>query len=135
MRSRASAARLEIEGTVDLLSKAQLAFSLHSYVLQPLSFGSNIDRQHAEAMMPIDRDESPVTSDDDDDADGCLCGMEHLDEEATSDLELPSASGGIEADRDAQPADDETDVDGCELDFTESDQTTDAELPVTAGGT
>jgi len=85
--------------------------------------------------MPIDRDESLVTSDDDEDADGCLCGMEHLDEEATSDLELPFASGGIEADKDAQPAADETDVDGCELDFTESDQTTDAELPVTAGGT
>jgi hypothetical protein len=90
--------------------------------------------RHAEAMMPIGRDESPVTNNDDEDADGCLCGMEHLDEDATSDLELPSASGGIEADKDEQRADDETDVDGCELDFTGTDQTTDEELPVTAGG-
>jgi hypothetical protein len=89
---------------------------------------------HAEAMMPIDRDESPVTNDDDEDADGCLCGMEHLDEHATSDLELPSASGGIAVDKDEQQADDETDVDGCELDFTGTDQTADEELPVTAGG-
>ena len=84
--------------------------------------------------MPIDRDGLPVTDDDDEDADGCLCGIEHLDDDATSDLELPSTSGGIESDEEKQAAHDETDVDGCELDFTEVDQTTDEELPVTTGG-
>jgi hypothetical protein len=84
--------------------------------------------------MPIDRDESPATDDDAEDADGCLCGMEHLDDEATSDLELPSTSGGVDTGDEQQPADNEDDVDGCELDFTKIDQTTDEELPVAVGG-
>ncbi len=86
--------------------------------------------------MPIERDGSPATDDDAEDADGCLCGMEHLDDDATSDLELPSASGGVETDEEERP-DDHDDVDGCELDefdFTETDQTTDEELPVASGG-
>jgi hypothetical protein len=82
--------------------------------------------------MPIDRDESPAT--DDEDEDSCLCGMDHPDDDATSDLELPSASGGVDTDDEEPPADDEDDVDGCELDFTTTDQTTDEELPVTVGG-
>jgi len=93
-----------------------------------------MDRHAREEVMPIDRDGSPTTDDDAEDADGCLCGMEHLEDDATSDLELPSASGGIDTDDEGQPADDEDDVDGCELDFNETDQTTDEELPVTAGG-
>jgi hypothetical protein len=84
--------------------------------------------------MPIDRDESPATDDDAEDADGCLCGMEHPDDEATSDLELPSASGGVDTGDEEQPDDNEDDVDGCELDFTTTDQTTDEELPVAVGG-
>jgi hypothetical protein len=88
-----------------------------------------------EEIMPIDRDGSPATDDDAEDADGCLCGMEHLDDDVTSDLELPSASGGVEVDEEEQPGDDEDDIDGCGVDFTEIDQTTDEELPVAAGGT
>jgi len=84
--------------------------------------------------MPIDRDGSALTDDDDDDADGCLCGMEHLDEDTTSDLELPMVAGGVETDDDVHPDDDEDDVDGCELDFTKTDQTTDEELPIASGG-
>ena len=70
--------------------------------------------------------------DDDEDADHCICGMEHLEDEATLDEELPPASGGIES-GDARQ-DDEDDLDGCELDFTAAEQTDDAELPVTVGG-
>lgn len=84
--------------------------------------------------MPIDRDGSLANDDDSEDADGCLCGMDHLDDDATSDLELPSASGGVETGDDEPPDDNEDDVDRCELDFSQTDQTTDEELPVAAGG-
>ena len=57
--------------------------------------------------MPIDRDGSPATDDDAEDADGCLCGMDHLDDDPTSDLELPAASGGVETDDEEQPGDDD----------------------------
>jgi hypothetical protein len=87
-----------------------------------------------EDIMPIDRETSPPSDDDLDDADGCLCGLEHLDDDATSDLELPTASGGIEVSVEELPADDEDDVDGCDLDFAEVDHTADEELPVTVGG-
>ena len=86
--------------------------------------------------MPIDRDESPVTSDDDEDADGCLCGMEHVGD-PTSDVELPPAIGGIQIEAAAEAdgnEDNEDDVDGCELDFRLDDPTSDEELPVTIGG-
>ena len=85
--------------------------------------------------MPIARDGSPATDDDSEDADGCLCGIDHRDDDETSDLEVPAASGGIETDDEEPPGDGEDDVDGCELDFTEIDQTTDEELPVAVGGT
>jgi hypothetical protein len=84
--------------------------------------------------MPIDRDTPPPGDDEIDDADGCLCGLEHLEDEITSDQELPTASGGVEVVVDERPADDEDDVDGCDLDFAEDDHTTDEELPVTVGG-
>jgi hypothetical protein len=84
--------------------------------------------------MLIDRDTAPPPDDDHDDADGCLCGLEHVDDDATSDLELPTTSGGVEIVDDELPADDEDDVDGCDLDFAEVDHTADEELPVTVGG-
>jgi len=77
--------------------------------------------------------DSPPVPDDDEDADDCICGMEHLDE-ATSDEELPSASGGVEASEEEQQGN-EDDVDGCELDFSAVEQTDDKELPVAVGGT
>jgi hypothetical protein len=82
--------------------------------------------------MPADGDPTPVPGDDED-ADDCICGMEHLEDEVTSDAELPPASGGIETVEEAQP-DNEDDVDGCELDFTTAEQTGDEELPATVGG-
>jgi hypothetical protein len=85
-------------------------------------------------MMPINRDGSPLQDVNDDDADGCLCGMEHRDDETTSDLELPMVTGGVETGDEVQPGDDEDDVDGCDLDFTKTAQTTDEELPVAEGG-
>jgi hypothetical protein len=88
-----------------------------------------------EGSMPIDRDTTTAADQDDDDADGCLCGMDHLDENATLDEELPDASGGVETDDEVQPDEDEDDVDGCELDFTAEDQTSDEELPIAVGGT
>jgi hypothetical protein len=84
-----------------------------------------------EEVMPGDGDAPPVP--DDEDADGCLCGMEHLEDEATSDEELPAASGGIEAAEEEQ-LDGEDDLDGCGLDFTAAEQTDDEELPAAVGG-
>ncbi|KMO33309.1 hypothetical protein VQ02_21175 [Methylobacterium variabile] len=37
--------------------------------------------------------------DDHDHADGCLCGHDHADGEATHDHDLPAAEGGVEAAR------------------------------------
>jgi len=82
--------------------------------------------------MPTEGDARAVPRDDDDDADDCVCGMEHLEDEATSDEELPPASGGI-ATAVEEPQDNEDDVDGCELDFTAAEQTDDEELPASAG--
>jgi hypothetical protein len=88
---------------------------------------------HMEEIMLADGD-TPLVPDDDQDADDCICGMEHLEDEATSDEELPPASGGIEAAENG-PQDNEDDVDGCELDFTAAEQTDDQELPAAIGGT
>lgn len=82
--------------------------------------------------MSADGD-APMVPDDDEDADNCLCGMEHLEDETTSDAELPPATGGIETAREEQ-LDGEDDADGCELDFTAAEQTGDEELPVAVGG-
>jgi hypothetical protein len=87
-----------------------------------------------EGSMPIGPDTSLAADQDDDDTDGCVCGMDHLDEDVTSDEELPNASGGVETDDEEQPDADEDDIDACELDFTIDDQTTDEELPVAIGG-
>ena len=81
--------------------------------------------------MPADGDAPPVP---DDDEDECICGMEHLEDEATSDEELPPASGGVET-AEEEHQDNEDDVDGCELDFTAAEQTDDEELPAAIGGT
>lgn len=80
--------------------------------------------------MPAD-DTPPAL---DEDADDCICGMEHVEEEATSDEELPPTSGGIQIPAEEQ-RDDQDDVDGCELDFTTAQQTNDGELPAAVGGT
>jgi hypothetical protein len=86
-----------------------------------------------EEIMPADGDALPVP-DDDEDADDCMCGMEHLEAEATSDEELPPSSGGIEtAEEDLH--DNEDDIDGCGLDFAAAEQTDDKELPIAVGGT
>lgn len=85
--------------------------------------------------MPDAQDTSPAPAEDEEDADDCLCGLEHSDEEATLDQELPVANGGVENDDDTPAAaEDESEIDGCELDFNSADQTTDEELPVSIGG-
>ncbi|HTR12135.1 MAG TPA: hypothetical protein VMI72_02485 [Roseiarcus sp.] len=76
--------------------------------------------------------ESPAIPDVDEDSDDCLCGMEHFEDEATSDEELPLATGGIEASKE-EPQGDEDEIDGCELDFTAVEQTDDSELPAAVG--
>jgi hypothetical protein len=84
--------------------------------------------------MPTDAILVPVPSDDED-TDGCLCGLEHSDDDVTLDEELPIASGGVEVEKQELSGRDEDDLDGCKLDFTAGDQTTDEELPVATGGT
>ena len=81
--------------------------------------------------MPARDDAQPVPGDDED-ADDCICGMQHLEDDATSDEELRPANGGIETREEQQ--DNEAEVDGCELDFTAAEQTDDKELPAAVGG-
>lgn len=71
---------------------------------------------------------------DDADADDCLCGMEHVADEATSDEELPPASGGVELDAVEAPDDDPDTSDGCELELSLDEATRDEELPAAIGG-
>ncbi|MVA00018.1 hypothetical protein GOZ96_26110 [Agrobacterium vitis] len=86
--------------------------------------------------MPMTSEPS-ADSHDENDADCCLCGIEHIEDEFTSDAELPPSIGGImfdaAADLDDQDGD-EADIDGCDLDFKLDDQTSDAELPAAVGG-
>jgi hypothetical protein len=70
---------------------------------------------------------------DDEDADDCICGIEHLEDEATSDEELPPAWGGIEITRE-EPQDSEDHIDGCDVDFAAVAETGDEELPAAVGG-
>jgi hypothetical protein len=70
---------------------------------------------------------------DDDDEDDCLCGLDHLENDTTTDAELPPASGGVESAA-ANEAENEDDVDGCEVDFTTGALTSDKELPAATGG-
>ncbi|CCD93624.1 hypothetical protein BRAO375_2730022 [Bradyrhizobium sp. ORS 375] len=86
--------------------------------------------------MPTTSDTS-ADSHDENDADSCLCGVEHIEDEFTSDAELPPAIGGvrIEVAADIDPDDgDEDHVDGCDLDFQLDDLTSDSELPAAVGG-
>jgi hypothetical protein len=78
----------------------------------------------------VDRPE-PGIDEDDDHVDGCVCDLERDDGEATLDVELPAATGGVEAPShgDAESVDDVGDV---EID--EAEVTTDEELPVAIGG-
>lgn len=45
------------------------------------------------AKHPAERPRAP---DDHDHADGCLCGQDHAEHEATLDHDLPAADGGVE---------------------------------------
>ena len=71
---------------------------------------------------------------DDDDEDDCLCGLDHREDEATSDVELPPATGGVETTAAAaeQPEDEDA-IDGCDVDLT-LEPTNDQELPAATGG-
>jgi hypothetical protein len=83
--------------------------------------------------MPFDN--VPNVLEDETDADHCCCGIELLEEEATLDIELPPATGGVEAVH-AEPHDDEDheEMTCCDIDFSAEDLTTDEELPVSVGG-
>jgi hypothetical protein len=70
---------------------------------------------------------------DDDDEDNCLCGMDYREDEATSDEELPPATGGVETAAAAEQPEDEDAIDGCDVDFT-LEPTNDQELPAATGG-
>ena len=67
-----------------------------------------------------------------DDVDSCLCDIELHDTEATPDVELPPATGGVEVAQ--QEHADEDHIDGCDLDFNNADATPDEELPAAVGG-
>jgi hypothetical protein len=84
--------------------------------------------------MQIDPDKSLAADQAENDADECLCGMDQLDEEATLDEELPTATGGGEKGDDPNPTEDEDDVDGCDVDLTAENETPDEELPIAVGG-
>ncbi|MCK1481029.1 hypothetical protein IVB27_41485 [Bradyrhizobium sp. 197] len=86
-------------------------------------------------ISPVNPDTSLAKDPGDDDTDGCLCGMDHLDEDATLDEELPAGIGGIETDAEKWSDNDEDDVDGREIGLASDDQTTDEELPIAFGGT
>ncbi|HXW26077.1 MAG TPA: hypothetical protein VEK73_15140 [Xanthobacteraceae bacterium] len=82
--------------------------------------------------MPADGGAAPFPGDDEDE-DTCLSGTEHVEGEATSDEELPPASGGVQT-AEAKQQGNEDSVDGCDLDFTNAPQTDDADLPAATGG-
>lgn len=63
--------------------------------------------------------------------DNCVCDIVLHDDEATSDLDLPAASGGVAA---MQGFTGTGDADGCDLDFNVAEQTADEDLPVATGG-
>ena len=84
--------------------------------------------------MPTDRGVPPDVGEDSEDMDSCVCGLEHLDDEVTSDEELPPTSGGIAKAETEEDQDNEDDIDGCGLDFLEAEPTNDEELPAAAGG-
>jgi hypothetical protein len=91
------------------------------------------DPAQKEEIMPAESDVLSVLEYDSEDADDCVCGMAQLEDEATSDEELPPTSGGLAVAED-EHRDNEDDVDGCELDFTAAEQTDDGELPAAIGG-
>jgi hypothetical protein len=53
-----------------------------------------------------------VSDDDHDQHDGCLCGLDHSQHEATADHDLPPAKGGVQGDKKPRrPKTDRTSVD------------------------
>jgi hypothetical protein len=52
------------------------------------------------AHHPAERSHAP---NDHDHADGCLCGHDHADRDATLDHDLPAADGGVEERRKRRP--------------------------------
>ena len=107
------------------------AFARTIQRLQPRPSRSMMERilKGRDVMADTDRPQAP----DDEDTDSCLCGMSHNEQDATSDEDLPPASGGIARAANA-PGTDETDLDGCDVDFTQDQQTGDADLPAATGG-
>jgi hypothetical protein len=83
--------------------------------------------------MSIENEAPTVAGEDEEGVDSCICGMEHLEDEVTSDEELPPATGGVTTSAE-EFLENEDDIDGCELDFTTAEQTKDEELPVSVGG-
>jgi hypothetical protein len=74
-------------------------------------------------------------TEDDEHADHCTCGLETTEAEATLDVELPPASGGVHiAEESGDDAENEEHIDCCDIDFTAVEPTTDEELPITVGG-
>lgn len=81
--------------------------------------------------MATNQAASLTADQDDEDSDGCLCGLDHSEDDDTPDAALPNASGGVEV---AEPPPDEDDASERELDFSEEEQTPDNELPAAVGG-
>lgn len=63
--------------------------------------------------------------------DNCVCDIELNDDEVTSDLDLPVASGGVTPALGHGATDD---ADGCDLEFKDANPTADEDLPVAIGG-
>jgi hypothetical protein len=83
--------------------------------------------------MPPNGDTPGNPAEDDEDVDACLCGLEHGQDEVTSDEDLPPSIGGVEISANG-PQNEGDAEDGCGLDFTTGEQTADTELPVAVGG-
>ena len=75
---------------------------------------------------------APHAHDSEDDIDGCTCDVDIHEGEVTPDVELPTATGGLQAGE--AKHDGEDGIDGCDVDFHGTDVTTDEELPVATGG-
>jgi hypothetical protein len=69
---------------------------------------------------------------DEDDIDGCVCGVEFNAGTATLDSQLPPAFGGVA--EPSQPPENEDGIDGCDAIPSGTNFTTDEELPPAVGG-
>jgi hypothetical protein len=76
-------------------------------------------------------EDTDALHEDEDQIDGCLCGVE-FNSDALADADLPPAAGGVQAA--VEEHRDEDEVDGCDVRSNGNDVTTDRELPVAAGG-